>query len=78
MNVRGDISGTLLCYHIITPALYISPPPPLPPCLHLMSDIICSPAVLLTASSANYKHLNQISDQNLLGKKRTDDQQKKH
>ena len=74
MNVRGDISGTLLCYHIITPALasslHFSSPYP-PPCLHLMSDIICSPAVLLTASSANYKHLNQISDQNLLGKFKT-------
>ena len=42
MNVRGDISGALLHYHIITPALYISPPPPSPPGLRLMSDIICS------------------------------------
>lgn len=36
MNVGEDISGTLLHYHIITPALYISPPSS----LHLMSDAI--------------------------------------
>ena len=70
MNVRGDISGTLLHYHIITPALNISPPPTVLPSPVSPSDVgyHLFPAVLLTASSANYKHLNQISDQYLLGK----------